>query len=200
MGRSTFTFQPGEQRMDAEQLAAIRAHPRALQGGDFDRARRQQQLCWTRCGPRCSARAASSISLRKLSGALAANCRDNYRTNLALNDVLGAGPADGRISNARTFATGWWTIYTYRRDSARHRRTGAVSLISTRHPRPHTCNTFYHADAGDPDGDSRHAPPKPKPRPGITFTMAPTLPGLAGATREWLLAKGVLRQRGSTTM
>lgn len=81
-------FQPGEQRMDAETLLQY-ARTRATEGGDFDRARRQQKAL--------DAVRAEVLSAGGILNAVAQAPRlweelsNNYRTNLSYNEIIALG-------------------------------------------------------------------------------------------------------------
>lgn len=81
-------FDPGEYRMDAETLLQY-ARTRATEGGDFDRARRQQQ---TLDALRAEVLSAGGI-LNFISQAptLWEDLSANYRTNLTYNEIISLG-------------------------------------------------------------------------------------------------------------
>ena len=81
-------FQPGEQRMDAETLLQY-ARTRATEGGDFDRARRQQEVL---DAARAEVLSAGGI-LNFVSQAprLWEELSNNYRTNLSYNEIIDLG-------------------------------------------------------------------------------------------------------------
>lgn len=81
-------FEPGEYRMDAETLLQY-ARTRATEGGDFDRARRQQQVL---DALRAEVLSAGGI-LNFISQAprLWDELSSNYRTNLAYDEIISLG-------------------------------------------------------------------------------------------------------------
>lgn len=81
-------FQPGEQRMDAETLLQY-ARTRATEGGDFDRARRQQKAL---DAVRAEVLSAGGI-LNFIAQAprLWEELSNNYRTNLSYNEIIALG-------------------------------------------------------------------------------------------------------------
>ena len=88
------TFEPGEQRMDAETLLQY-ARTRRTQGGDFDRARRQQQVL---DAVRAEVLSAGGI-VNFITNAypLWQELQDNYRTNLELNEIIALARLMGNI-------------------------------------------------------------------------------------------------------
>ncbi len=87
-------FDPGEYRMDAETLLQY-ARTRATEGGDFDRARRQQQVL---DAIRAEVLSAGGI-LNFISQAprLWEELSSNYRTNLEYDDIVSLGLLMGEI-------------------------------------------------------------------------------------------------------
>ena len=88
------TFEPGEQRMDAETLLQY-ARTRRTQGGDFDRARRQQQVLDAVRAEVLSA--GGIVNFITQAYPLWQELQDNYRTNLELNDIIALGRLMGSI-------------------------------------------------------------------------------------------------------
>ena len=87
-------FEPGDQRLNAERLLQY-ARTRATEGGDFDRARRQQQ---TLDAVRAEVLSAGGIiNFIAKAPTLWQALSDNYRTNLTLNDILALGGLMGEI-------------------------------------------------------------------------------------------------------
>ena len=87
-------FAPGEERMDAERLLQY-ARTRATEGGDFDRARRQQQVL---DAVRAEVLSAGGI-LNFIAQAprLWEELSDNYRTNLSYEEILALASLLGEI-------------------------------------------------------------------------------------------------------
>ena len=87
-------FEPGEQLMNAETLLQY-ARTRATEGGDFDRARRQQEVL---DAVRAAALSAGGIvNLLANAPVLWSELSNSYRTNLELNDILALGQLMGQI-------------------------------------------------------------------------------------------------------
>lgn len=93
-GYNPVRFEPGDYRLDAESLLQY-ARTRATSGGDFDRARRQQQVL---DAVRAQALSAGGIA-NFISQApfLWGQLQDNFSTNLELNDILALGQLMGSI-------------------------------------------------------------------------------------------------------
>ena len=94
-GYDPIKFEPGEYRLDAETLLKY-ARTRATSGGDFDRARRQQQVLDAARAKLLSAGGiANFVSQAPF---LWAQLNDNFKTNLELNDILALGRLMGEIA------------------------------------------------------------------------------------------------------
>ena len=176
-------FQPGEQRMPAEKLLQY-ARTRATEGGDFDRARRQQVVLDAVRAEVLSA--GGIINFISQAPVLWAELQGNYRTNLELNDILALGHLMGEI----------------KREDIRYRVVDNLYAIPGLSPqgdqilypdftsiRDLILNTFYSQTQLTLADLKAHAEAEAAP---IYVYNGTNLPGLAGATREWLLAKGVL--------
>lgn len=89
-------FNPGDQRMDAETLLQY-ARTRATEGGDFDRARRQQEAL---DAVRAEVLSAGGI-LNFISQAprLWEELSNNYRTNLSYSQIIALGALMGEIES-----------------------------------------------------------------------------------------------------
>lgn len=81
-------FQPGEQRMDAETLLRY-ARTRATEGGDFDRARRQQKALDAVRSEVLSA--GGVLNFIAQAPRLWEELSNNYRTNLSYNEIIALG-------------------------------------------------------------------------------------------------------------
>ena len=93
-GYDPVRFEPGDHRLDAESLLQY-ARTRATSGGDFDRARRQQQvLDAVRAHVLSAGGIANFISQAPY---LWGQLQDNFSTNLELNDILSLGQLMGTI-------------------------------------------------------------------------------------------------------
>lgn len=87
-------FEPGDYRLDAESLLQY-ARTRATSGGDFDRARRQQQvLDAVRAHVLSAGGIAAFISQAPY---LWGQLQDNFSTNLEMTDILALGQLMGAI-------------------------------------------------------------------------------------------------------
>ncbi len=87
-------FEPGEQRLNAETLLKY-ARTRATSGGDFDRARRQQQVL-----DAVRAEVLSAGGIANFIGQapyLWGQLQDNFSTNLEMNDIITLGRLMGEI-------------------------------------------------------------------------------------------------------
>ncbi len=93
-GFNPIRFEPGDYRLDAEALLQY-ARTRATSGGDFDRARRQQQVL-----DAVRAHVLSAGGIANFIGQapyLWGQLQDNFSTNLDLNDILSLGQLMGSI-------------------------------------------------------------------------------------------------------
>ena len=81
-------FSPGPQRMDAENLLRY-ARTRATEGGDFDRALRQQQVLDAIRAEVLNA--GGIVNIAAQAPRLWDELADNFRTNLSLNEALALG-------------------------------------------------------------------------------------------------------------
>ncbi|MXV92950.1 MAG: LytR family transcriptional regulator [Chloroflexi bacterium] len=93
-GYNPVRFEPGDYRMDAETLLQY-ARTRATQGGDFDRARRQQQVL--DAGRAHVLSAGGIVTFISQAPYLWGQLQDNFSTNLELNDILSLGQLMGSI-------------------------------------------------------------------------------------------------------
>ena len=176
-------FQPGEQRMNAETLLQY-ARTRATKGGDFDRAARQQEVLDAVRAEVLSA--GGIINFIAQAPLLWEELSNSYRTNLALNDILALGSLMGQI----------------KRENIRYQ----------------VINNLYVSNGQSPNGDMVLYPDYASISDLIQRTFYPQVQlslaeiklradaeaapiyvfngtqlfGLASATREWLITKGVL--------
>ena len=93
-GYDPLYFEPGDYRLDAETLLKY-ARTRATSGGDFDRARRQQQVL-----DAVRAEVLSAGGIANFIGQapwLWAQLQDNFSTNLEMNDIITLGRLMGEI-------------------------------------------------------------------------------------------------------
>lgn len=182
-GTMHIQFQPGEQRMDAERLLQY-ARTRATEGGDFDRARRQQVVLDAVRAEVLSA--GGIINFIAQAPALWAELQGNYRSNLELNDILALGHLMGEI----------------KREDIRYRVVDNLYVAPGLSPqgdqvlypdftsiRDLIQNTFYSGTSVTLADLKARADAEAAP---IYVYNGTNLPGLAGATRDWLLGQGVL--------
>lgn len=87
-GTIRVTFEPGCQRLNSERLLQY-ARTRATQGGDFDRARRQQEVLDAVLKEVISAGGISNFIGQ--AGVLWEELSGSFRTNLTLEDLIGIG-------------------------------------------------------------------------------------------------------------
>ncbi|MCY4465738.1 MAG: LCP family protein [Chloroflexi bacterium] len=181
-GYNPVNFEPGDYRLNAESLLQY-ARTRATSGGDFDRARRQQQvLDAVRAEVLSAGGIATFISQAPY---LWGQLQDNFSTNLEMNDILSLGQLMGTIQ----------------RDDIRY------SVISNLHVVPGTSSdgqqvlipnfdsirdlivrTFYPPDLTHDDLLKRvrqEAAP-------ITIWNGTQVGNLARDTKNWLEAQGLL--------
>ncbi len=93
-GYNPVRFEPGDYQMDAESLLQY-ARTRATSGGDFDRARRQQQVLDALRAHVLSA--GGIVNFISQAPYLWGQLQDNFSTNLELNDILSLGQLMGNI-------------------------------------------------------------------------------------------------------
>ena len=87
-------FDPGEERMDAERLLQY-ARTRATEGGDFDRARRQQQVFDAVRAEILSA--GGILNFIAQAPRLWEELSDNYRTNLSYSEIVAIASLLGEL-------------------------------------------------------------------------------------------------------
>ena len=176
------TFEPGEQRMDAETLLQY-ARTRATQGGDFDRARRQQQVLDAVRAEVLSAGGIVNFITQAYS--LWQELQNNYRTNLELNEIIALGRLMGNIERENIRYSVIDNYYASLGKSVTGEDVLFPDFISIRDL---IMRTFY------PQTQLSLAEVKARAdaeRAQIFVYNGTNVAGLAGATREWLLAKGV---------
>ena len=176
-------FQPGEQRMDAETLLQY-ARTRATKGGDFDRARRQQEVLDAVRAEVLSA--GGIVNLLAHSPVLWTELSNSYRTNLELNDILALGRLMGQIEREDIRFEVVNNLYVNNGlspngESVLFPDYAAISELIQR--------TFYPHIQLSPAEIRARADAEAAP---IYVYNGTQVFGLAGATREWLIAQGVL--------
>ncbi len=182
-GTMHIQFQPGEQRMDAETLLQY-ARTRATEGGDFDRARRQQAVLDAVRAEVLSA--GGIINFIAQAPALWAELQGNYRSNLELNDILALGHLMGEIKREDIRYRVVDNLYAAPGLSPQGDQVLYPDFTSIRDL---IQNTFYSGTRMTLADLKARADAEAAP---IYVYNGTNLPGLAGATREWLLAQGLL--------
>ncbi len=175
-------FEPGEQRMDAETLLQY-ARTRKTAGGDFDRARRQQQALDAVRAEVLSA--GGIVNFITQAYTLWQELQDNYRTNLELNEIIALGRLMGSIEREDIRYSIIDNYYASLGNSATGEEVLFPDFISIRDL---IMRTFY------PQTQLSLAEIKARAdaeRAQIFVYNGTNVAGLAGATREWLLAQGV---------
>lgn len=175
-------FKPGEQRMDAETLLQY-ARTRATEGGDFDRARRQQEVLDAVRAEVLSA--GGLVNLVAKAPQLWSELSNSYRTNLELNDILALGQLMGQIEREDIRYEVVNNMYVNDGLSPNGEAVlfpdyAAISELIQRTFFPHIQLSPAEIKAR---ADAEAAP--------IYVYNGTQIFGLAGATREWLIAQGV---------
>jgi len=181
-GTIAVQFQPGEQRMDAETLLQY-ARTRATEGGDFDRARRQQQVL---DGLRAEVLSAGGV-LQFISQAprLWQELQGNYKTNLELTEILSLAGLAGRLEREDIHYAVVDNFYTTLGLSPQGEQVlypdmaGIQELIM---------RSFYPEEELSLAQWQARAAAEAVP---ISIYNGTTIQGLAGDVRDWLLARGV---------
>ena len=176
------TFQPGMQRMDAETLLQY-ARTRATQGGDFDRARRQQQVLDAVRAEVLSA--GGIINFVTQAYPLWQELQGNYRTNLELNEIIALGRLMGNIKRENIHYSVIDNFYAALGQGPQGADVLIPDFIAIRDL---IMRTFY------PESQLTLAEMKArveKEGAPIFVYNGTSVAGLAGDTREWLLAQGV---------
>ena len=182
-GTMPVTFEPGMQRMDAETLLKY-ARTRKTQGGDFDRARRQQQVLDAVRAEVLSAGGIVNFVTQALP--LWQELQGNYRTNLELNEIIALARLMGNI---RREDIRYNVIDNYYASLGKSPAGDDVLIPEFSSIRDLTLRTFY------PGAQLTLAELKARAQleaAPIFVYNGTNIAGLAGATREWLLAKDVL--------
>ena len=182
-GYDPLYLEPGMQRMDAETLLKY-ARTRVTQGGDFDRARRQQQVLDAVRAEVLSA--GGIVNFVTQAVPLWQGLQGNYRTNLELNEILALGRLMGNIKRENIYFSVVDNFYAALGQSPQGDEVliPDFSLI-----RDLIMHTFYPGAQLTPAEMKERAQEERAP---IFVYNGTSIVGLAGATREWLLAKDVL--------
>lgn len=176
-------FDPGEYRMDAETLLQY-ARTRATEGGDFDRARRQQQVLDS---VRAEVLSAGGI-LNFISQAprLWEELSNNYRTNLTYNEIISLGLLMSEIEKDDIHYAVIDNLYvTFGMNPAGDQMVlypdyGSISDLIQRVFYPQTQLTPAEIKSR---ADTENAP--------IYVYNGTSIVGLANDTREWFTGQGV---------
>lgn len=175
-------FEPGEQRMDAETLLQY-ARTRATEGGDFDRARRQQQVLDAVRAEVLSA--GGIVNFASHAFTLWDALQGNYRTNLELNEIIALLNLAGEIEREDIRYRVIDNFYAYpglspQGDQVLYPDFAAIrDLIQ---------ETFYAQEQLTPAEMKARADEE---NPPVYIFNGTNIVGLAGDTRDWLVSKGV---------
>ncbi len=171
------SFEPGMQRMDAETLLQY-ARTRATQGGDFDRARRQQQVLDALRAEVLSA--GGIVNFATQAYPLWQELQGNYRTNLELNELIALGRLMGRVKRENIHYSVIDKFYAALGKSPAGDDVLIPDLVSIRDL---IMRTFY------PEAPMTPAELKARVEreaaPIYVYNGTPVV-GLAGAMRDWL--------------
>ena len=175
-------FEPGEQRMDAETLLQY-ARTRATEGGDFDRARRQQQVLDAVRAEVLSA--GGIVNFASQAFTLWDALQGNYRTNLELNEIVALLSLIGEIERENIRYRVIDNYYAYPGLSPQGDQVLYPDFVAIRGL---IQETFY--------AQSQLTPAEMKARadeenPLVYIFNGTNIVGLAGDTRDWLVSKGI---------
>jgi len=175
-------FEPGQQRMDAETLLQY-ARTRRTQGGDFDRARRQQQVLDAVRAEVLSA--GGIVNFVTQAFPLWQELQDNYRTNLELNEIIALGRLMGNIEREDIRYSVIDNYYASLGKTATGEDVLFPDFVAIRDL---IMRTFY------PQTQLTLAEIRARAEAEaaqIFVYNGTSVVGLAGDTREWLLAQGL---------
>ena len=176
------TFEPGMQRMDAETLLQY-ARTRKTQGGDFDRARRQQQVLDALRAEVLSAGGIVNFVAQALP--LWQELQGNYRSNLELNEIIALGRLMGNIKRENIRYSVVDNLYA---SLGKSPQGDDVLLPDFTSIRDLIMRSFYAEAQLRPAEMKARAEGEAAP---IFVYNGTSIAGLAGATRDWLLAQGI---------
>ena len=175
-------FEPGEQRMDGETLLQY-ARTRDTQGGDFDRARRQQQVLDAVRAEVLSA--GGIINFASQAFTLWDALQGNYRTNLELNEIVALGNLMSEIKREDIRYRVIDKFYAYPGLSPQGDQVLYPDFVAIRDL---ILETFY-AQSQLTLADMKARADEENPL--VYVYNGTNIAGLAGDTRDWLVAKGV---------
>lgn len=181
-GTMPLKFEPGMQRMDAETLLKY-ARTRKTQGGDFDRARRQQQVLDAVRAEVLSA--GGIVNFVTQAYPLWQELQGNYRTNLELNEIIALGRLMGNIKRENIHYS---VVDNFYASLGQSPQGDAVLIPDFTSIRELIMRTFYPEAQLTPSELKARAQQEAAP---IFIYNGTRIVGLAGATREWLLAQDV---------
>jgi len=176
-------FDPGCEFMNAERLLQY-ARTRATEGGDFDRARRQQQVLDAIREHVLSAGGMATFLTQVPT--LWAELSDNYRTNLTIDDIISLGFLMGEISRDDISFAVIDRNYVQLGESPDGTQRILIpesTLIADLIQR-----VFYPQNAMDIADIKARADNEGA---AIYVYNGTDIPGLANSTREWLTGKGI---------
>ena len=175
-------FEPGEQLMDAETLLQY-ARTRATEGGDFDRAARQQQVLDAVRAEVLSA--GGIVNFLSQAHVLWDTLQSNYRTNLELTEIIALGHLMGSIERDDIRFRVIDNLYVYPGLSPQGEQILFPDFSAIRDL---ILDTFY------PQTQLSLAELKARAdeeNPLIYVYNGTNVVGLASDTREWLVSQGV---------
>lgn len=175
-------FDPGEQRMDAETLLQY-ARTRATEDGDFDRARRQQQALDAVRAEVLNT--GGIINFVSQAFTLWEALQGNYRTNLELNEIVALGNLMSEIAREDIRYRVIDQFYAYpglspQGDQVLYPDFAAIRdlILETFYAQTQLTLAEMKARADEEN-------------PLVYVYNGTSVIGLAGDTRDWLVAKGV---------
>jgi LCP family protein required for cell wall assembly len=182
-GTIAVRFDPGEYRMDAETLLQY-ARTRATEGGDFDRARRQQQVLDAVRAEVLSA--GGVLNFITQAPRLWEELSSNYRTNLTYDEIISLGLLMGEIEKDNIhYAVIDNMFVTFGMNPAGDQQVlypdyGAINTLIQRVFYPQTQLTTADIKSR---ADAENAQ--------IYVYNGTDVMGLANTTREWFIGQGV---------
>ena len=182
-GTIEVTFQPGCQRLPAEQLLQY-ARTRATQGGDFDRARRQQQVLNAMLNELLSVGGIANFVAQAPN--LWSQLSSSYRTNLSLDEILSLGLLVTEIGSDNVRSAVVDNLYVEFTTLA----NGDQVLIPNYSQITDLISRVFYPETEELDVVTLQARAQNE-NAAIYVYNGTDVSGLANETREWLLSKGV---------